>query len=49
MGNKPKTIFLNIGLQVYNPKTEAWSMLESRMSTGRSYAGVAIIDRPSPA
>lgn len=33
-------------VEVYNPKTESWTMLPSYMSIGRSYAGVAIIDKP---
>ncbi|XP_046990787.1 ring canal kelch homolog isoform X1 [Schistocerca americana] len=33
-------------VEVYNPKTDSWSMLPSSMSIGRSYAGVAIIDKP---
>lgn len=33
-------------VEVYNPKTDTWSMLPSSMSIGRSYAGVAIIDKP---
>ncbi|XP_075230806.1 kelch protein isoform X2 [Lycorma delicatula] len=34
-------------VEVYNPKTDSWSMLSSSMSIGRSYAGVAIIDKPA--
>ncbi|KAL0274518.1 UNVERIFIED_CONTAM: hypothetical protein PYX00_002618 [Menopon gallinae] len=34
-------------VEVYNPKTDSWSMLPSSMSIGRSYAGVAIIDKPT--
>nr|CAH7714328.1 unnamed protein product [Callosobruchus chinensis] len=33
-------------VEVYNPKTDTWSMLPSCMGIGRSYAGVAIIDKP---
>jgi kelch-like protein 2/3 len=33
-------------VEVYNPKTDVWSMLPSSMGIGRSYAGVAIIDKP---
>lgn len=33
-------------VEVYNPKTDCWTMLSSCMSIGRSYAGVAIIDKP---
>lgn len=35
-------------VEVYNPKTNTWSMLPASMSIGRSYAGVVIIDKPSP-
>ncbi|XP_054269165.1 ring canal kelch homolog isoform X2 [Macrosteles quadrilineatus] len=34
-------------VEVYNPKSDSWSMLSSCMSIGRSYAGVAIIDKPA--
>jgi Kelch motif. len=34
-------------VEVYNPKTETWTLLHSFMSIGRSYAGVVIIDKPS--
>lgn len=34
-------------VEVYNPKTNTWTMLPSCMSIGRSYAGVVIIDKPS--
>lgn len=33
-------------VEVYNPKTDSWTMLPSCMGIGRSYAGVAIIDKP---
>ncbi|KAK4874728.1 hypothetical protein RN001_014088 [Aquatica leii] len=33
-------------VEVYNPKTNTWTMLPSSMSIGRSYAGVAIMDKP---
>lgn len=33
-------------VEVYCPKTDSWMMLPSGMSIGRSYAGVAIIDKP---
>ncbi|XP_066901681.1 kelch-like protein 3 isoform X4 [Halyomorpha halys] len=32
-------------VEVYHPKSNTWSMLPSCMSIGRSYAGVAIIDK----
>ncbi|CAH0392031.1 unnamed protein product [Bemisia tabaci] len=34
-------------VEVYNPKTDQWYMLTSSMGIGRSYAGVAIIDKPA--
>ena len=33
-------------VEVYNPKSDSWSMLPSSMGIGRSYAGVCIIDKP---
>ncbi|XP_066259853.1 ring canal kelch homolog [Euwallacea similis] len=33
-------------VEVYNPKTDSWSLLPSVMGIGRSYAGVAVIDKP---
>lgn len=33
-------------VECYNPKTDQWQMLPSSMGIGRSYAGVAIIDKP---
>ncbi|KAK5640680.1 hypothetical protein RI129_009227 [Pyrocoelia pectoralis] len=33
-------------VEVYNPKSDTWTMLPSSMSIGRSYAGVAIMDKP---
>jgi len=33
-------------VEVYNPKADTWTMLPSCMGIGRSYAGVAIIDKP---
>ncbi|EDO46542.1 predicted protein [Nematostella vectensis] len=34
-------------VEVYNPRTDQWGLLPSCMSIGRSYAGVAVIDRPN--
>ena len=34
-------------VEVYNPKIDTWSMLTSNMSIGRSYSGVAVIDKPT--
>ena len=37
----------NLGsVEVYNPKLDTWTLLPCAMMTGRSYAGVAIIDKP---
>ena len=32
-------------VEVFNPKTDAWTLLPAQMGIGRSYAGVAIIDK----
>lgn len=34
-------------VEVYNPQTDTWNFLNSSMVVGRSYAGVAVIDKPS--
>ncbi|XP_077999159.1 kelch-like protein 3 [Glandiceps talaboti] len=34
-------------VECYNPRTDIWTMLPSCMTTGRSYSGVAVIDKPS--
>ena len=37
----------NLGsVEYYNPKTDKWTLLVSSMTTGRSYAGVCVIDKP---
>ncbi|XP_043918146.1 kelch-like protein 2 isoform X2 [Protopterus annectens] len=33
-------------VEYYNPTTDKWSLLPSSMSTGRSYAGVTVLDKP---
>ncbi|MCL4126264.1 UNVERIFIED_CONTAM: hypothetical protein GTU68_008791, partial [Idotea baltica] len=33
-------------VEVYNPEQDAWTLLPAHMGIGRSYAGVAIIDKP---
>lgn len=33
-------------VEVYCPKADSWTMLPSFMTIGRSYAGVAIVDKP---
>jgi len=38
----------NLGsVECYDPKSNTWTLLPSSMMTGRSYAGVTVIDRPS--
>lgn len=34
-------------VEVFDPAAETWSMLPAAMSVGRSYAGVAVVDRPA--
>lgn len=34
-------------VEVYNPRTDQWGLLSTFMTIGRSYAGVAVIDRPN--
>lgn len=37
----------NLGsVEVYDPATNRWTLLQSSMMTGRSYAGVTVIERP---
>ncbi|XP_061626474.1 kelch-like protein 2 isoform X3 [Phyllopteryx taeniolatus] len=33
-------------VEFYNPNSDKWTLLPSCMSTGRSYAGVTVIDKP---
>uniref|UniRef100_A0A3P9JIK8 Kelch-like family member 3 n=1 Tax=Oryzias latipes TaxID=8090 RepID=A0A3P9JIK8_ORYLA len=33
-------------VEFYNPATDKWSLIPTNMSNGRSYAGVAVIDKP---
>ncbi|KAK1175723.1 kelch-like protein 2 isoform X1 [Acipenser oxyrinchus oxyrinchus] len=33
-------------VEYYNPSADKWTLLPASMSTGRSYAGVAILDKP---
>ncbi|XP_053575266.1 kelch-like protein 3 [Bombina bombina] len=33
-------------IEYYNPITDKWTILPTNMSTGRSYAGVAVINKP---
>ena len=38
----------NLGsVECYDVKNDEWTMLTSNMTTGRSYAGVSVIDKPS--
>lgn len=32
-------------IEIYNPKINSWTLMSQKMSIGRSYAGVAIIDK----
>ena len=32
-------------VEVYSPRADKWDLLPSQMSTGRSYAGVVILDK----
>nr|XP_009862126.1 kelch-like protein 3 [Ciona intestinalis] len=34
-----------VSVEYYNPRTDTWTLLPTTMSTGRSYAGVAVIDK----
>lgn len=33
-------------VEVYSPRSDQWNLLPSQMSTGRSYAGVIVLDKP---
>jgi kelch-like protein 2/3 len=33
-------------MEVYNPKTDIWSVLPSMLTIGRSYTGVCVVDKP---
>lgn len=33
-------------VEVYSPRADKWDLLPSQMSTGRSYAGVVVLDKP---
>ncbi|KZS14979.1 RING canal kelch protein [Daphnia magna] len=45
VGGDDGTTNLN-SVEVYDPATNSWSMLSACMGIGRSYAGIAIINRP---
>ena len=37
----------NLGsVEYYSPRSDTWTMLQHCMTTGRSYAGVCVIDKP---
>lgn len=46
VGGDDGTTNLN-SVEVYDPTANTWSMLPACMGIGRSYAGIAIINRPS--
>ena len=33
-------------VEVYDPETDQWTLLPSHMSLGRSYAGIALGEKP---
>ena len=33
-------------VELYSPRTDQWTLLSSQMSTGRSYAGVVVVEKP---
>lgn len=33
-------------MEVYDPVLDTWTLMTSTMMTGRSYAGVTVIDKP---
>lgn len=33
-------------VEIYSPRTDQWTLLPSQMSTGRSYAGVVVVEKP---
>ena len=36
-----------VSVEYYNPRTDTWTFLPTCMTIGRSYAAVAIIDKPT--
>ena len=32
-------------VEVYNPKTDTWTLLPAQMGVGRSYSGVVVLDK----
>ena len=34
-------------VEMYNAKTDTWTVLAANMTIGRSYTGVSVIDKPS--
>jgi len=45
VGGDDGTINLST-VEVYSPRTDQWCILSSQMSTGRSYAGVVVVEKP---
>ena len=36
----------NLGsVEIYDPKSDVWTLLDNGMMTGRSYSGVCVIDK----
>ena len=33
-------------MEVYNPRRDTWTLLPACLSTGRSYAGIVVVDKP---
>ena len=33
-------------VEMYNPKTDTWTLLKAAMAIGRSYTGVCVIEKP---
>ena len=33
-------------VEMYNPKTDTWTLLKAAMGIGRSYTGVCVIEKP---
>lgn len=45
VGGDDGTINLST-VEVYSPRADQWTILPSQMSTGRSYAGVVVVEKP---
>ena len=44
VGGDDGTTNLN-SMEVYDPRLDMWTMVQSCLSTGRSYAGIAVVDK----